>query len=95
MVIDDLNTVEELLQSIAADVENLKKIVSANMMLGVGCTAKAGTEQAIESERAALTNSFIASEISGNTFDKSLTLMHAIGRISEAFCPDEDANDGE
>lgn len=95
MVIDDLTKAEELLQSLAADVENLKKVVRANTILGVGCTIKAGTEQAIESEQAALTNSFIASEISANAFDKALSLMHAIGRISEAFCPDEDANDGE
>ena len=95
MVIDDLNTVEELLQSLADDVENLKKVVRANTILGVGCIAKAGTEQAIESEQAAKVNAFIASEISGNAFDKALSLMHAIGRISEAFCPDEDANDGE
>ena len=95
MVIDDLNTVEELLQSLADDVENLKKIVSANMMLGIGCIAKPETENAARSEQAAEANAFIASEISANAFDKALSLMHAFGRISESFCPDEDASDGE
>lgn len=95
MVIDDLTKAEELLQSLAADVENLKQILSANIMLGIGCIAKPETENAARSEQAAEANAFIASEISANAFDKALSLMHAFGRISESFCPDEDASDGE